>query len=89
MNSYLISYDLMAPNKDYSKLISAIKEYGTYAKVLESCWIVKSSNTAKEIRDNLKNHIDANDKLFVVKLAGVGAWYNLSDKVSEWLKDNL
>lgn len=37
MDSYLISYDLMAPNKDYSKLISAIKEYGTYAKVLESC----------------------------------------------------
>ena len=35
MNSYIVSYDLMAPHKDYSGSISAIKSYGTYAKVLE------------------------------------------------------
>ena len=40
MNSYIVSYDLMAPHKDYSGLISAIKSYGTYAKVLESCWLI-------------------------------------------------
>lgn len=89
MNSYLISYDLMAPAKDYPKLISAIKDYGTYAKVLESCWVIKSSDTAKTITDNLKNYIDANDKLFVAKLDNVAAWYNLPKEVSEWLKKNL
>lgn len=88
MNSYLISYDLMAPAKDYSKLISAIKEYGTYAKVLESCWIIKSSSDSTTIRNNLVKYIDENDKLFVCKLTGEAAWKNVLC-TNQWLKDNL
>lgn len=88
MNSYIISYDLMTPGKDYSYLISAIKEYGTYAHILESVWVVKSSNNSSSIRDNLSQHMDSNDKLFVARLTGEAAWKNVicTDK---WLKDNL
>lgn len=88
MNSYIVSYDLTAPNRDYSSLIDAIKSYGTYAKVLESCWIIKSSDKSSTIRDNLSNHIDSDDRLFVAKLTGEAAWKNVLC-TSEWLKNNL
>lgn len=89
MNSYLVSYDLIAPNKDYSSLISAIKEYNGFARVLESCWIVKSNDGTTAIRDNLKSHMDSNDKLFVAKLTGEASWKSLTTEVSNWLHNNL
>lgn len=88
MNSYIVSYDLIAPNKDYSSLISAIKNYGTYGKVLESCWIIKSKDSSSTIRTHLSNYIDSNDRLFVAKLTGEAAWRNVLC-TNDWLKDNL
>lgn len=88
MDSYIISYDLIAPNKDYGPLIKAIKEYGTYAKILESLWIVKSNDSSTTIRDNLKSYIDNDDRLFVAKLTGDAAWKNVLCS-NAWLRENL
>ena len=87
MSSFLISYDLIS-DKDYSKLYEAIRNYGSFAHVLESVWIIKSSNSSKDIRDNLRSYIDNNDKLFVAKLSGESAWLNLSKEVSDWIHQN-
>lgn len=87
MSSFLISYDLIS-DKDYSKLYEAIRNYGSFAHVLESVWIIKSSNSSKDIRDNLRSYIDNNDKLFVAKLNGESAWLNLSKEVSDWIHQN-
>lgn len=87
MNSFLISYDLIS-NKDYSSLYTAIKNYGYYAHILESVWIIKSSYSSSDIRNNLKIHIDSDDKLFVAKLTGESAWSNLSKEVSDWIHNN-
>ena len=73
---YIISYDLMAPGKNYETLYSAIKSYGTWGKITESCWIVVSSFPATVIRDQLSMHIDRNDRLFVSRLAIPAAWKN-------------
>lgn len=87
MSSFLISYDLVS-DKDYSKLYEAIRNYGSFAHVLESVWIIKSSASSSEIRDNLKSYLDSDDKLFVARLTGESAWKNLSKEVSDWIKDN-
>lgn len=87
MHSYIISYDLIA-DKDYSSLYKAIKNYGTYAHVLESVWIVNSSTSSVDIRDNLKSFLDADDKIFVAKLTGQSAWINLNKEVADWIKNN-
>ena len=86
MNSYCISYDLCSPHRDYSSLYDAIRDYGTYAKITESFWIVRSSGTSTTIRDNLSTHIDSNDKLFIAKLSGESAWSNLNEGTTKWLK---
>lgn len=89
MNSYLITYDLDKPGKDYESLINRIKEYPAWAHICESSWCVRSSNSSKDIRDTLSPYLDDNDKLFVGKLTGEAAWQGLSKELTNWLHDNL
>ncbi len=78
MNSFIITYDLNNPGKNYSSLIARIKSY-THSKICESAWIVKSYNNSLEIRDDLISVLDTNDRLFVAKLTGQAAWSNCID----------
>jgi hypothetical protein len=90
MASYLIGYDLNKPEKDYPKLIEAIKDnFKTWWHSLDSTWIVKADLTSVEIRDLLKAHIDKNDELLIVKLTGEAAWTGFSTEASDWLKKNI
>lgn len=75
MASYLITYDLRK-NRDYTSLYSAIKSYGTWAKITESSWIVVTEQNAVQVRDFLSNSLDEDDRLFVMKYGGAAAWKN-------------
>lgn len=87
MATYVICYDLRN-KKNYEALYDAIKSYGTWARILESTWAVKTEDSATEIRDKLAEVMDADDGLLVVKSAGVAAWRNVDCK-SQWLKDYI
>ena len=89
MKSYLITYDLNSPGQDYNSLYEDIKGLGTWWHCLDSTWIVKSSLSAKEIRDKLSPSIDGNDAFLVAKMSGEAAWKGFSTDCSTWLKDNL
>lgn len=89
MTRQLISYDLVAPERDYTELFEAIEEIGNSWHCLESVWIVITELTAGQVRDRLKAHIDANDKLAVFTLAGGWATYRLPATCNDWLKDNM
>ncbi|AMW17168.1 CRISPR associated Cas2 family protein [Glaesserella parasuis] len=65
MPNLIITYDLRK-SRDYQKLYDAIKSYGTYAKVFESVWYVRSkTHTATQCRDYLNQFIDTDDRLGV------------------------
>lgn len=89
MASVLITYDLITPGKKYSELHNAIKALGSWWHCVESTWIIKSDLSVVQIRDALKKHVDANDKLLVLGLSGVGAWVGLDKNCSDWLTSNL
>lgn len=89
MKSYLVSYDLIGPNRDYEKVADVLRTYGYRSRPLESVWLIKTSKTAVEVRNHIKTALDSNDKLLVTKLTGEAAWKNLSDKTGAWIKDNL
>lgn len=81
-------YDLRTPGRDYQILYDAIKSYGVWGRITESCWAIVTSSSYIEIRNNLMNNIDKNDRLMVVRAGGEGAWLNaIAD--NEWLKVNL
>jgi hypothetical protein len=89
MASYIVGYDLNRPHQDYHDLIEAIKTYSKWWHYLDSTWIIVTNTTAKEIRDDLGQHIDDDDELLVVKSGGLGAWKGFDEKAGKWLKDNL
>lgn len=84
--SYLISYDLNAPGKNYDRLYDAIKSLGGWWHHLDSTWIVTHPGPATAIRDKLMPYLDRNDKLLVAHCSGEAAWTRFD---SQWLKNNL
>lgn len=89
MNKYLVSYDLIGPDRDYEAIKEKLRSYSPRAKPLESVWIIKTDKSAEEIRDDLKTAVDSNDKLLVVKLSGNWATRNISVNVTDWMKNQM
>lgn len=66
-----------------------MKSHQSWAKPLKS-FFVKTPLTAGQLRDGIKELIDANDDIVVVTVTGASwATYGISPKVIEWLKKNL
>ncbi len=87
MAAYIISYDLVN-KRNYDELYESIKSFGKWARVVESTWVITSEKSCTEVRDELLNHMDSDDRLFVAESSGVGAWKNARCS-NEWLKNNL
>lgn len=91
-NNLIVSYDLYNPGQDYSKVIEAIKDLGSWAKIHKSVWYVNSNYSASQAVDKVWAAMDTNDSLFVVDASSNNAaWQNLSAEVSnhigdQWLK---
>ncbi|MCF0049273.1 hypothetical protein LXM25_04335 [Dyadobacter sp. LJ53] len=85
--SYIINYDLRK-QRDYDSLYKAIKSYGTWARPLESTWVIVTEQTAIEVRDYLSKYMDSDDGLLVVRSSGEAAWRSVDCK-NEWLKEHL
>ena len=87
---YCISYDLIK-EKDYSKLIDAIKTYKLWWHQTGSVWYVVSENQdSVQIRDSLMQYLDADDKLFVIRInwrewAGTG----FTKDEYDWLRNRM
>jgi hypothetical protein len=88
MASYIISYDLLKPGRNYEDLYAAIKTYSRWAHVNESVWAVVTNSSAVQIRDHLLQYTDQNDRVFVIKSGVEAAWRNSICR-NEWLKENL
>ncbi|MDP9704667.1 UNVERIFIED_ORG: hypothetical protein J2W64_001853 [Rahnella aquatilis] len=88
MPTYIISYDLRKPGRNYDELYKAIKNYPNWAKVNESVWAVVSAGSAVQVRDFIMKYVDANDSVFVIKSGLEAAWHNTICE-SAWLKKNL
>jgi hypothetical protein len=75
MALFLISYDLIKPDKNYDDVLALLKNWGA-KKVLLSAWAIKGNFTAQGIKDSMtkpQGPIDADDRLVVVKFDG---WSN-------------
>ena len=86
MTTYIITYDLSAPGRNYDELYKRIRGYKDYAHITESSWAVKTDGTAVDVRDNLAGAMDSNDKLFVCALTTPAAWRGLDKEITDWLK---
>lgn len=85
---YIISYDLVAPNRNYTDLYNAIKRYSFWGRLTESTWAITSNKKTVEIRDELLPFIDKDDRLIVIKSGRSAAWTKVLASDS-WLKQNI
>ncbi|MGG2399314.1 hypothetical protein ACJRW5_20445 [Pseudomonas sp. SH1-B] len=82
MTVYCVTYDLKAPGKDYTPVHDYLKQFA-YCKNLESFWLIDTTKTSAEIRDDLRNLSDSNDVFFVARLQG--SWASLNYGCGDWL----
>jgi len=75
---FLVSYDLDKPEKDYPKLIDALKAVGAQ-RVLYSEWMFNADNTAVQVRDHFKAFIDGDDHLLVVVVSDWASRHTMVD----------
>jgi len=69
MALYLISYDLIRPEKDYEDLINGLERAGA-VRVLFSQWLLRTNRSKKEVYDYVRSQgMDGNDKLLVVAVS--------------------
>lgn len=92
MNTLIVSYDLGVPEtgKDYSKIKDYMDTHHDWMKPLQSFWVLKTTKSASEVRDDLTLITDSNDKILVFKV-DTKAWASnrLSESANKWLKANM
>ena len=91
MNTLLITYDIQNTGdcgSCYNSLYEAIKSYGTWAHITESCWAIKTNSSATTVRDRLLSLLRENDRLMVVQTAHIAAWGNVMC-TNDWLRENI
>jgi hypothetical protein len=70
MPNYFVSYDLIAPQKNYPRVEVSIQSLGPSNRLLYSVWFVKSNLNIEAVRDHIAAALDSNDKLLVIEAAG-------------------
>ena len=65
---YAISYDLVAPGRDYQRLYNELSRLGG-ERILLSQWVVNLADTsARSLLTHLRQYVDTNDRLMVTCL---------------------
>lgn len=85
---YLISYDLKYPGRDYTRLISEIKSLGSWAKPLESLWLVDTYLDTVSIVSKL-SALDLTDKLLVIRAINPWRSVRLDQDVANWMQQKV
>ena len=86
---HVLAYDLESPNdasEDYERLIAHIKATFSWCHLEKSVWLIDTDLNAAEARDNVKQKLHEGDLLFVGRLQGNWASWNLGDDRNKWLK---
>lgn len=81
---YLISYDLKYPDADYSTLWAALRDWEA-ENVLKSQWVLRSPDTAAQVKNYVSSHVRSIDEVLVVNLSK-GGWSSNRRKISRTLK---
>lgn len=89
MNSFLVVFTLNDDN-DYEIAADFLRSHRMWARVLRNAWIVKSVDSASDIRSELSNRINGAGQIAVFKITDA-AWasYDITPEVSDWMQRNV
>lgn len=86
MKFFYISYDLTTSKKNYQILHEAIKAFEDWVHYQRSAWLIRSSLSAKQIHDHLRECISDNDYLSVIEvnLSSAFGWIPKLEEARKW-----
>jgi hypothetical protein len=86
---YVVAYDLVEPH-DTSDNCAAVgktlKGFGTWARIEQSVWLIESTLSAADVRDEVFESMHKGDRLLVARLGGSWATRSIAADVTDWLK---
>jgi len=83
----IITYDLIRETTR-PPIVKEIKELGSWTRLSESSYAVKTSLSVDQVFAHLKPLLDRNDQLYVITLKKPWTGFGPKD-VNGWLEDNL
>ena len=86
---YVIAYDLRKPGQDYDRMEDKINELEDQIKILETTWIVKTTQTAHEIYDLVEPALDRNDRIFIAPINLATSWGYLNTEIATWINARI
>jgi hypothetical protein len=84
----IVSYDLTNPGQNREALVKKIKAYSIWARLGRSTYLIKTDATPVQVRDELKQVLDTNDRVFVGVAPPPSAWVGMPEDVSKWILKN-
>lgn len=88
MSVYCVSYDLNKAGQNYNALYSELKKSPGYCHPLDSTWLVWTSESAQQLSDRLRSHLDNNDYLLVIRVTDdFSGW--LPQSTWEWIYQHV
>ena len=90
MNSFLVVFTLHNADRDYMTVANHLRNYRMWARVIENAWIVKTNESASDIRSLLSTAIHGEGNIAVFKITET-AWasYDINSEVTEWMQRNV
>jgi hypothetical protein len=84
-----INYDLKRPGRDYQPVYDYIKSHGTWCHLLESMWLIRTTKSATQVRDELNRLVDANDMIATFDVSGDEWATSFSNSQTNWMHNNM
>ena len=89
MKPYIISYDIKETAKGkFQPLFDEIKKSKKWWHYISNTWLILTNETASEINERLKPHLDSNINLIIFELGSDRQGW-LSPKAWKWIKANI
>ena len=78
---YLVSYDLVQPERNYEKLHNMLSacSNGKFVKPLESVYLISSTLSANKISELIKSVVDTDDKFILFEVNQIYQGYLSSE----------
>ncbi|MGC3932835.1 hypothetical protein [Pseudomonas atacamensis] len=87
MAAYMVSYEVQ-DQAVVNEIVAVIKAAGDAMQVLSNFWMVSTSLTAKQLREQMLEYITPEDRLAVIKCGTGAAWKNIRGD-NKWMVEHL
>lgn len=88
MSVYCVSYDLNKAGQNYNALYEELKRSSGWWHHLDSTWLVSTHESATQLSDRIRKHLDSNDSLLVIGVTqDYAGWLN--QEAWEWMRQHI